>query len=88
VGRTRKVRYRASPRPASVAYALFLASLDGTEGDLLFESLVVHAQDAPTYALKELAREASRRGWLEYRSLGHVTEIGFSYLSAEAERSS
>jgi hypothetical protein len=82
-GRTKKIRLRANPRPASVAYALFLASLDGREGDLLFESLVVQMEDAPTYALKELAREASRRGWLEYRSLGKVTEIGFGYLSAD-----
>ena len=59
-GRTHKTRVRANPRPASVAYALYLASLEGLEGDLLFESLVVQAQDAPTYALKELAREASQ----------------------------
>jgi hypothetical protein len=81
-GRTKKLRRRANPRPASVAYALFLASLGGREGDLLFESLPVQAQDAPTHALKELAREASRRGWLDYRSIGHVTEIGFGYLLA------
>ena len=32
--------------------------------------------------LKELAREASRRGWLDFRSIGNVTEIGFSYLGS------
>ena len=41
------------------------------------------AQDAPRHELKELAREASRRGWIEYRSVGNVTEIGFSYLAAD-----
>jgi hypothetical protein len=81
-GRTKKVRRRAKARPASVSYALFLASLDGREGDLLFESLPAEAQDAPSYSLKELAREASRRGWLDYRSIGDVTEISFGYLSA------
>ena len=81
-GRVTKVRRRAHPRPASVAYALFLASLQGREGELLFESLVVQAQDAPRRELKELAREASRRGWIDYRSVGNVTEIGFGYLAA------
>jgi hypothetical protein len=81
-GRTNKVRTRANPRPASVAYALYLASLDGLQGDLLFESIPVQAQDAPTHTLKELAREASRRGWLDFRSIGTVTEIGFGLLEA------
>lgn len=80
-GRTNKVRRRANPRPASVAYALFLASLEAREGDLLFEALPVEAQDAPKHALKELAREASRRGWIDFRSIGNVTEVGFGHFS-------
>lgn len=86
VGHRNKVRVRTHARPASVAYALYLAHLDGLEGDLLFDSLVVQAQDAPTYALKELAREASRRGWLDFRSIGSVTEIGFEFLESEEVR--
>lgn len=85
-GRRKKTRTKANPRPASVAYALFLASLEGHEGDLLFETLPVQAQDAPKHMLKELAREASRRGWLDFRSIGSVTEIGFSYLAASGGR--
>jgi hypothetical protein len=84
-GRTRKIRTRATPRPASVAYALFVESLTGAQGDLLFDSLLLRVQDAPSYALHELAREASRRGWLDYRSIGTVTEIGFDRLSGEVE---
>lgn len=84
-GRMNKVRTRANPRPASIAYALFLASLEGHQGDFLFESLIVQAQDAPNYVLKALAREASRRGWLDYRSIGSVTEIGFPYLAGSEE---
>jgi len=87
-GRAPKRRQRANPRPASVAYALYLADLEGGQGELLFESLPVLAQDAPTHALKELAREASRRGWLDYRSVGTVTEIGFRYLAASDEAAS
>jgi hypothetical protein len=80
-GRSRKTRRRANARPASVAYALYLASLEGREGELLFESLPVQAQDAQSHVLRELAREASRRGWLDYRSIGNVTEIGFRFLA-------
>jgi hypothetical protein len=82
VGRTNKIRTRANPRPASVAYALYLASLDDVQGDLLFESLPVQSQDAPAHVLRELAREASRLGWLDYRSLGNVAEIGFGFFEA------
>lgn len=83
-GRTKKTRSRANPRPASVAYSLFLGSLEGREGEVLFESLAVQAQDAPIHSLKELAREASRRGWLDFRSIGTVTEVGFAYLTPKA----
>jgi hypothetical protein len=85
VGRTNKTRSRANPRPASVAYALFLASLEGREGDLLFEALPVEAQDAPKHALNELAREASRRGWIDFRSIGNVTEVGFRHFTRPEE---
>ena len=84
-GRARKVRGRAKPRPASVAYALYLASLEGSQGDLLFEGLPVVAQDAPKHALHELARDASRRGWIDFRSIGSVTEVRFPYLEGLSE---
>jgi hypothetical protein len=83
VGRNKKARARANARPASVAYALFLASLNGHEGDFLFEALPVEAQDAPKHVLHALARDASRRGWLDFRSIGSVTEIGFRYLAGD-----
>jgi hypothetical protein len=81
-GRTPKTRCRATAYPASVAYALYLASLEGRAGELLFEALPVQAQDAPAHMLKSLAREASRRGWLDFRSIGTVTEVGFGFLEA------
>jgi hypothetical protein len=82
-GRNPRRRVRAQPRPASVAYALFVASLEGRQGELLFEAIPVRAQDAPLHILKELAREASRRGWLDFRSIGSVTEIGFTFLEVQ-----
>ena len=83
-GRVTKTRVRVNPRPASVAYALFLASLEGREGELLFDALPVRAQDAPPHALREVARDAARRGWLDFRSIGGVTEVGFDYLVGSA----
>src|SRR5207247_506969 len=85
VGRTHKVRQRANPRPASVAYALYLASLEGLAGELLFEALPVQVQEAPVHVLRTLAREAGRRGWIEYRSIGNVTEIGFGYFERSTD---
>jgi hypothetical protein len=82
-GRNPKRRARAHPRPASIAYALFVASLEGRQGELLFEAIPARAQDAALHTLKELAREASRRGWLDFRSIGSVTEIGFAFLEAQ-----
>lgn len=83
-GRVNKVRVRATPRPASVAYALFLASLEGYEGELLFTSLLVEAQDAPSHTLRELARDASRLGWIDFRSVGGVTEVRFPLFAESA----
>lgn len=84
-GRSRKIRGRANARSASVAYALYLASLQGSEGDLLFEALPVVAQDASPHTLRELARDASRRGWIDFRSIGGVTEIRFPFFEESAE---
>jgi hypothetical protein len=82
-GRTRKVRTHAVPTPQSVAYALFCAYLDGRQGELLFEAVEARAQDRPTYALRELARDASRRGLIDYRAAAGVTEVRFHELERE-----
>lgn len=73
-------RLRATSTPASTAYALLLGHLCGARGDLLFETQWVRMLDQPAHILREHAATASRRGWLEYRSAGGVTEISFRLL--------
>jgi hypothetical protein len=84
MGRTTKVRIEARPSPASIAYALYLSSLEGRQGEPLFDSTVVAIQDAAPHVLRGLARAASRFGWIDYRSIGQVTEVGFAYVETSA----
>lgn len=83
-GRTTKVRVPARATPASAAYALFLGHLAGSRGALLFATYWAALLDAPDEALDTLAFEAGRRGWLDYRRIGGVVEIGFAPLLREA----
>jgi len=79
-GKLHKVRVRAESRPASVAYALLLGYLSGSRGEALFQTIWCRLLDAPAHVLHEQAFAASQRGWIEYRHMGDVTEIGFRYL--------
>jgi hypothetical protein len=79
-GRLKKVRRRAMSGPASTAYALLLGHLCGQRGTLLFETFWTQLLDAPAAELDRHAFTASRRGWIEYRRVGEVAEIGFSFL--------
>src|SRR5258708_20828151 len=75
-----KVRMSAQSLPASVAYALLLAYLSDARGEALFRTLWCRLLDAPIHILHAQALVASQRGWIEYRHMGEVTEVGFRYL--------
>jgi hypothetical protein len=79
-GKLHKVRVRAQCRPTSEAYALLLAYLSDARGDALFRTLWCRLLDAPLHVLHEQALAASQRGWIEYRHMGDVTEVGFRHL--------
>ncbi len=79
-GKLYKVRVNAQSCPTSIAYALFLGYLSGVRGEALFQTLWCRLLDTPSYVLYEQAAVASQRGWIEYRHMGNVTEIGFRYL--------
>jgi len=79
-GKLHKVRVRAQSRPASLAYALLLGYLSGARGEALFRTLWCRILDEPAHILHELALMASQHGWIEYRHMGEVTEVGFRYL--------
>jgi len=79
-GKLHKVRISAQSHPATVAYALLLGYLSDVRGDALFRTLWCRLLDAPMHVLHAQALVASQRGWIEYRHMGDVTEVGFRYL--------
>lgn len=76
----RKVRCRPVSGPATAAYALLLGFLCGARGTLLLETTWTKVLDMAPDGLDSLARVAAQRGWIDYRRLGNVADIGFSYL--------
>lgn len=79
-GRLKKARARVRCSPETITYALLLGHLCGGRGETLFHTLWTRLLDAPQQQLETIAAEASRLGWLEYRSGGGVTEISFHHL--------
>ena len=82
-GRLTKVRVRATPRPASTAYALFVGHLGGAAGAGLFDTVYAHALDCSSAALHDEAFAAAKRGWIDFRQAGQVVEVGFRWLGGE-----
>jgi hypothetical protein len=79
-GRNAKVRVRTTAGPAATAYALYLGYLAGGRGDALFDTMWTSILDRPLSTRHELAREASARGWITYRSAGGITDVEFPSL--------
>jgi hypothetical protein len=85
-GRRRKLRANPPISPSNVAYALFMARLDGFEGPRLFSSDWVRVLNQGRDRLIELTQSAAERGLLVFRRTGDVMEVRFpGYLSAEEE---
>lgn len=83
--RTTVVRGAVRPDPGAVAMALVIAAQEGRAGERLFDSWIVGVLDASSTVLHDRAYDCSRKGWLEYRSRGAITEIGLDALSAPAK---
>ena len=81
-----RFRTRAKPSPGSTAYGLFLAYLEGRSAQRLFDSTWTSILDAPVPRLMDLARAASLRGWIDYRSAGGVIDVRFPDLLTAAEK--
>jgi hypothetical protein len=77
---TRKVRVRAHPTPAVVAYALLLGHLQGARGQALFGTLWSQILDQSKSHMFDLAATASQHGILEFRNAGGVVEVTFHHL--------
>ncbi len=84
-GRARKVRQHPFVPPTAVAYALFLGYLCEASGDLLVRTPWARLLDLSEREMRAQAAVASRRGWLEYRQAGGVTEVTFRHLLSQEE---
>lgn len=76
-GKIKKVRSRPVVTPVVVTFALAVGFLAGLRGRLLLDSTWTRMIDRSTIEVAELAAEASRQGWLTYKSAGAVVEITF-----------
>jgi hypothetical protein len=74
-GKMNKIRSEAKPTVGSTAYAIIIAILLGNRGRSLFDSEPVRILDVPTGRIMELAKQASEKGWLTYKSIGEIIEI-------------
>ncbi|NBK25545.1 MAG: hypothetical protein EOM68_26435 [Spirochaetia bacterium] len=75
-GRGIKIRTQAEPTIANTAYAVILATLMGYRGKALFDSDLIRMLDVPAGRAMELAQQASEKGWLIYKRIGDIIEVG------------
>lgn len=85
-GRTKKYRTKPIVSAGALAYALFLAYLSGFRGMNLFSCDYVKLLDCGRDRAIELAEEASRRGWIIFKSVGDVVEVQFPNLLTVVEQ--
>jgi len=84
-GRVKKMRSQASASAGSVAYALLLGYLQGVRGSALFTTEYVKLLDCSGERARELAEEASRRGWIVMKQIGSVVEVVFPAMLTALE---
>jgi hypothetical protein len=80
VGVRDKRRARPVVNVPAAVYALYLGHLEGVAGPNLFATRWARILDRTEAELRDLAESASRSGWVEYRSSGGMTELGFRHL--------
>ncbi|SDW37092.1 hypothetical protein SAMN05421882_100923 [Nitrosomonas communis] len=85
-GRIRKVRVRAIPTAGSVSYALLLGYLNGFRATALFQTEYTQLLDCSFDKTVELAKEASRKGWIVYKGVGDIIEVLFPTLITAQEQ--
>lgn len=85
-GRVRKVRARAVSTPGSVSFALLLGYVSDLRGESLFKSEFIQMLDSSLEKTIELAEDASRRGWISLKRVGHVVEVLFPNLITAQEK--
>lgn len=83
-GRMRKLRRRVTPTPGSLAFALWMGTLEGLAGEALLESRWTRVLDRTGRELVPLALTAKQLGLIHARAGGGVVEIDASRLDGAA----
>ena len=73
------------PNAPSAAFGLTIGYLQGLQGSLLLDSPWTRLLTRSPHELSAVVTEASRQGWLRYKSAGAVTEITFPGLLPDKE---
>jgi hypothetical protein len=84
-GKMSKQRTRPVATPPVVTFALLLGHLCGLRGKRLLETVWTRMLDRTPAEILDLAAEASRQGWINYKAAGSVVEITFPGLLTPAE---
>jgi hypothetical protein len=88
-GRLNKKRTHPVVTPVSVTYALLLGYLCGTRGKMLLDTIWTRMLDRTPAEIAELATDASKQGWMNYKAAGSVVEITFpGLLTTQEEKAS
>ena len=84
-GRRNKKRTRPVVTPVVVTFALLLGYLSGSRGKLLLDTVWTRMLDRTPAEIANLASEASKQGWMNYKAAGSVVEITFPGLLTPKE---
>jgi hypothetical protein len=84
-GKVNKKRTRPVVTPVVVTFTLLLGYLCGLRGKLLLDSVWTRMLDRTPSQIADLAAEASRQGWMNYKAAGSVVEITFPGLLTPKE---
>jgi len=84
-GKTNKIRACVRATTISASYAFYLAYLEGFRSGRIFGTVWAELLDVPGERLEELARDAARRGLIDYRQAGEVVEFRFPNWLLPAE---
>lgn len=84
-GKTNKVRTHPAATPGAAAYALYLGTLLGARGQLLFANPYAALLDCTLPQLYDLAEMSARRNWLVLKRIEDVVEVSFQALITSIE---
>jgi hypothetical protein len=88
-GKVNKKRTRLVVKPVVVTFALLLGYLCGSRGKMLLDTIWRRMLDRTPAEIADLATEASKQGWMTYKTAGSVVEITFpGLLTPQEEKAS